>query len=57
MKPASYPQRLRMPSTPPETATQTYLVFDMAALERHLADKRTRIIAADAVTSDEALAD
>lgn len=38
-------------------SSQTYLVFDMAALERHLAAKGTRIIAVDAVTSDEALAD
>ncbi|MBF3544646.1 DEAD/DEAH box helicase family protein [Burkholderia pseudomallei] len=35
----------------------TYLVFEMAALERHLADKGTRIIAVDAVTCDEARAD
>ncbi len=38
-------------------SSQTYLVFDMAPLERHLADKGTRIIAVHAVTSDEALAD
>ena len=38
-----------------KVAKQTYLVFDMVALERHLADKRTRIIAVDPVISDEAL--
>lgn len=40
-----------------KVAEQTYLVFDIAALERHLDVKGTRIIEVDAVTSDEALTD
>ncbi|ANB73895.1 hypothetical protein AYM40_17135 [Paraburkholderia phytofirmans OLGA172] len=38
-------------------STQTYLVFDMTALERHLDEKGTRIIAVDAITSEECLTD
>jgi len=36
---------------------QTYLVFDMAALERHLADKDARLIEWHTVASDECLTD
>jgi len=40
-----------------KVSQQRYLVFDTAALERHLDEQGTRLVSVDAVTSDEALID